>query len=522
MGSRRVSGARLVGRNAFAAIDYPIEGNQIRIGSGAGNDLILPHQSVSARHAELRQKRNSYVVRDLGSANGTFVNGKRIDGELTLRPGDEVRFGAARFAMMGASRSPVLKYVASAFGLMLVAAAAYLAFDFVTDWENLEKLSSSAPVAAPSIASNVAAPPVALKTPEHAVPDAAVAEVKPAAAVASSASPPWLVAINQYRASVNLPPVTEDPKLSEGDRKHAIYVVKNYEDKVGGGHLIGGQMHDEENGNPWYSPAGAQAGAQSDVNQLWGPDKMPSPTWALNHWFDGPFHRLWILNPNLHRVGYGEFCEKQYCVAALDLGSGAKQPNGAEPLAKPLEFPADKSTITRNSFSVEWPTPLTSCAGYAFPAGYAETIQLGALIAAKLSEYQITRDGHGVESCGIDATNYQNPVSGDQERGRAILSELGAAIIVPRYPLKPGHYSVTATVNDHAYQWSFTVAAAPAETPWNGASHATAPARSTASGTASKPSAKDDLEATIRAGYARIVKGDRAGRDEYGVDPKQK
>ena len=64
-------------------------------------------------------------------------------------------------------------------------------------------------------------------------------------------------------------------KLSDGDHKHAMYVVKNYEDKVGPDHLIAAEMHDEDKDNSWYSPEGEQAGANSDVNQLWGPEKSP-------------------------------------------------------------------------------------------------------------------------------------------------------------------------------------------------------------------------------------------------------
>jgi len=321
---------------------------------------------------------------------------------------------------------------------------------------------------------------------------------------------------------VNLPPVGEDPKLSDADRKHAIYVVKNYEDKVGAGHLLGAEMHDEEKGNPWYTPEGHDAGALSDVNQLWGPESPPSPTWALDNWISGPFHRLWILNPRLHRVGYGEFCEKKYCVTALDLGSGSEPPHGASPLASPIEFPADKSITTLNSFSGEWPTPLTACAGFSFPAGLPATIQLGTLVEAKLSEYQITRDGHGVESCGIDATTYQNPVDAEQERGRAILRELSAAIIIPRYPLQPGRYSVSATLNNHTYQWSFTVA----DTKGEVATHEEAPATvvptpAGAASASSKLSGKDELEAALRDAYSRLTKSDSEGREEYANEVKR-
>ena len=435
-----------------------IDRDRLSIGAADGNDLVLAHKSVSGRHAEIRRASTGFLVRDLGSTNGTFINGRRIEGEQPLRPGDEIRFGAARFAMVAGSNaqsSSLAKALGSVFGLLVIAALGFLAVQFVRNWDNLERLGPSASpqlAASTSLAANPTsggAPSVAPSNANSATP---MAEAKPA-----GPAPPWLAAINDYRMAVHLPPVTEDPKLSDADLKHATYVVKNYEDKVSAGHLIAAEMHAEEKGNPWYTPEGHEAGAQSDVNQLWGFERPPSPLWAVNNWISGPFHRLWILNPQLKRVGYGEFCEKKYCVSALDLGSGADPANGRSALASPIEFPADNSTIPLKSFSGEWPTPLTSCPGYAFPAGLPITIELGLNVEAKLSDYQITRDGHSVESCGIDATSYQNPVNAEQVRGREIMRQLGAAMIVPRYPLDPGVYEVSATMNDQHYQWSFAV-----------------------------------------------------------------
>ncbi len=454
--SKPAVGLKLVGQNAFASLEHRIVGDRARIGSTAENDLVLHHHSVSARHAMIRQTLGSYFIRDLGSTNGTFLNAQRIETEQPLRAGDDLRFGAARFAVvaLGERTSSIVKYLGAALGLIVLAGAGYLAVDFVSNWETLEQLSSSSPKTTSAIAASAATAAPTAAQEARASSDSAGVAVKPAS---TGAEPAWLAAINEYRASVKLGPVAEDPKLSDADRKHAMYLVKNYEDKVGPDHLLGAEMHEEEKGNPWYTPEGHDAGAQSDVNQQWGHTSPASPLWALNNWISGPFHRLWILNPRLHRVGYGEFCEKKYCVAALDLGAGTEPPHGASPLPAPIEFPADKSVIALNSFSGEWPTPLTACPGYAFPAGFPVTIQLGTMVEAKLSDYQITRDGHGVESCGIDAMSYQNPVNAEQERGRAILRESGAAIIVPRYPLLPGDYSVSATLNNRAYQWSFTV-----------------------------------------------------------------
>jgi len=67
------------------------------IGRAPDCDLVLAHHSVSRRHAELRRSGSGWVLADLGSTNGTHVNGWQASAGLTVRPGDWVRFGAARF-----------------------------------------------------------------------------------------------------------------------------------------------------------------------------------------------------------------------------------------------------------------------------------------------------------------------------------------------------------------------------------------------------------------------------------------
>ena len=449
------TGPKLIGINAFASVERRIDREVLSIGAADSNDLVLAHKSVSGRHAEIRRTRDGCIVRDLGSTNGTYLNGKRIEGEQILRPGDEVRFGAARFALVAGEKgsSSIARIIGPALGLMMLAALGFLSIRFVRNWDNLEQLPSQSEHSVASVAAGREAAPMTSSSDAHVA--ASAGETK-----STVPMPAWLAAINSYRAAVHLAAVNEDAKLSDADRKHSTYIVKNYEDKVSPGHLIGAEMHEEAKGNPWFTPEGQAAGAQSDVNQLWGYENPPSPLWAIETWLAGPFHRLWMLNPQLQRVGYGELCEKKYCVAALDLGSGIDASSSSASLfATPIEFPPDKSTTGMKHFSGEWPSPLTSCPGYRFPAGLPATIELGANVDAKLSDYQITLEGRRLESCGIDAGSYQNPVATDQERGRSILHALGAAMIVPRVPLQPGHYSVTATLNGHSYQWSFTAAA---------------------------------------------------------------
>jgi hypothetical protein len=109
---------------------------------------------VSGHHAEIRRARTGYLVRDLGSTNGTYINGQRIAGEQALRLGDEVRFGAARFAMVAGSKPPsaIAKALGSVFGLLMIAGLGFLSFQFVHNWENLEKLG---PTAAPQSAASI-------------------------------------------------------------------------------------------------------------------------------------------------------------------------------------------------------------------------------------------------------------------------------------------------------------------------------------------------------------------------------
>jgi pilus assembly protein CpaF len=78
------------------------EKDQISIGRVAGNDLVLANATVSSRHAELVRENGGWVVRDGGSTNGTFVNGKQVEAPMQVREGDELRVGAFRIRFLGA------------------------------------------------------------------------------------------------------------------------------------------------------------------------------------------------------------------------------------------------------------------------------------------------------------------------------------------------------------------------------------------------------------------------------------
>jgi ABC transport system ATP-binding/permease protein len=75
------------------------EGDQLQIGRDPANDVVLEAPIVSRYHAVVERIGQRFRVRDLSSANGTFVNDEAIDGEAWLQPGDSIRVGPYRFVL---------------------------------------------------------------------------------------------------------------------------------------------------------------------------------------------------------------------------------------------------------------------------------------------------------------------------------------------------------------------------------------------------------------------------------------
>lgn len=84
----------------MANLALPAAGSPtVRIGRGHGATLRLGDISVSRCHAELRHVGDGWMVRDLGSMNGTEHNGRRITTPVRVRPGDRLSFGAVPFTL---------------------------------------------------------------------------------------------------------------------------------------------------------------------------------------------------------------------------------------------------------------------------------------------------------------------------------------------------------------------------------------------------------------------------------------
>ncbi|MCY1079929.1 sigma 54-dependent Fis family transcriptional regulator [Archangium lansingense] len=94
----------------------------LRVGSDVASDLVLSDQTVSRRHIELERTSKGIVLRDLGSRNGTFLEGHQVMQAL-LQPGDKVMVGKTKLAIKQEARATEVEVMggADAFGALVAA-----------------------------------------------------------------------------------------------------------------------------------------------------------------------------------------------------------------------------------------------------------------------------------------------------------------------------------------------------------------------------------------------------------------
>ena len=97
------AGMLLVKRGPGAGSRFVLENEVTRAGRHPDSDIFLDDVTVSRRHAEVVRTGERYVVRDVGSLNGTYLNRERIESELTLTSGDELQVGRFKLVFLTAS-----------------------------------------------------------------------------------------------------------------------------------------------------------------------------------------------------------------------------------------------------------------------------------------------------------------------------------------------------------------------------------------------------------------------------------
>lgn len=77
---------------------YTVSQDEMIVGREPDCDISLPDRQVSRRHAVVRRCEGDYVIEDCNSKNGTYVNGRRLEGPYRLKDGDEIKI-APRFKL---------------------------------------------------------------------------------------------------------------------------------------------------------------------------------------------------------------------------------------------------------------------------------------------------------------------------------------------------------------------------------------------------------------------------------------
>lgn len=79
--------------------DRELSANETQIGKGPRNDIVIADPAVSTAHAAIRIHEGKFTLTDLGSRNGTYVNGERIEGTRPLNHGDVIAIGLSKLTL---------------------------------------------------------------------------------------------------------------------------------------------------------------------------------------------------------------------------------------------------------------------------------------------------------------------------------------------------------------------------------------------------------------------------------------
>ena len=82
----------------FAGRTYELKVDRTTVGRVSDNAFEIPESSVSSHHAEILLRGNDVIIKDLGSTNGTFINGEKIT-EAVLKPGETLKFGTVELRL---------------------------------------------------------------------------------------------------------------------------------------------------------------------------------------------------------------------------------------------------------------------------------------------------------------------------------------------------------------------------------------------------------------------------------------
>jgi len=92
--------------------EYPLGEGSVVLGREAFNDIVVYDPEVSRRHAQISLQEGRYIIEDLGSTNGTFVNGRRVNSPVPLHNGDVIEMGEEARIIFSSTADPFGETVA--------------------------------------------------------------------------------------------------------------------------------------------------------------------------------------------------------------------------------------------------------------------------------------------------------------------------------------------------------------------------------------------------------------------------
>ena len=106
MGQNRPSANLVIRQGTQAGMSFPLLGNQAIMGREEGVDIVLQDPEASRRHTRISWQSGQFVIEDLGSTNGTFVNGVQITWPQILNPGDSIGIGQTVLVFQAVGAQP--------------------------------------------------------------------------------------------------------------------------------------------------------------------------------------------------------------------------------------------------------------------------------------------------------------------------------------------------------------------------------------------------------------------------------
>ena len=278
--------------------------------------------------------------------------------------------------------------------------------------------------------------------------------------VTARATPEWLKRTNEYRSSLGLAPVADNPVYDAALAKHVHWM-----------NLHKQLSHSEPPGSAGYSQAGNEAAAASDL--AYG---RLTATNAVDGWIGAPFHASCLLNAYWSVGGFaskngwsGEWCKSG--LQTLDLAAGANGPVRPT-LRKNYTFPSSamKVPLSIALNGNEAPNPVAGCGSrgvgpywsvpvifrVARPPASDRGLRNARAVVKTKSGKRLTK------TCLLTGSTYNGPDSGSTQIGRLILGNSitgrWAIVLIKSGALRAGHaYTATLTDGRFSQRTSFTL-----------------------------------------------------------------